>query len=287
MQAKYDRKRLESLLEDFYTVSKIRAAVFDDNFTEIAQYPPKRCTFCTEIRRCTTAADKCNQSNIRAFMHCRKTRQLYTYTCHAGLMEIAAPIQCQERIIGYIMFGQLAPVADKTRGWEVVRENCAAYTLDFERLAAGYQRLHYRTPAQIHAISKVLEACASYIWLYNYITLGKEDLGTQLEHYVAEHLTDKLTGEQIARALGISRTMLYATCSDCFGMGVAAYIRKKRMQLAKQLLDTTGEPIAVVASMVGMEDYNYFTKLFKSETGLTPRDYRKAAEQNPSGQYIR
>ena len=44
---------------------------------------------------------------------------------------------------------------------------------------------------------------------------------------------------------------------------------------AKRLIVTTEMPIQNIAEAVGIPDYSYFIKVFKSATGNTPTHYRK------------
>lgn len=58
---------------------------------------------------------------------------------------------------------------------------------------------------------------------------------------------------------------------------------KKRIDIAKDLLEHTNLPVHVISEKVGYENYSYFTKLFKKVTNFTPMDYRKlflSANQN-------
>lgn len=64
------------------------------------------------------------------------------------------------------------------------------------------------------------------------------------------------------------------------GISLGAYIIKKRIEVAKNLLANTGFPINVVADKVGYGNYSYFTKLFKKETGFTPNEYRQNIRAN-------
>ena len=49
----------------------------------------------------------------------------------------------------------------------------------------------------------------------------------------------------------------------------------KAGQAAQKMLVKTNARIGEIADECGFYDYNYFTKIFKRYTGLTPRDYRK------------
>lgn len=55
------------------------------------------------------------------------------------------------------------------------------------------------------------------------------------------------------------------------------YIVKKKIEKAQLLLITQDMAIKEVAYSLGYDNYSYFTKLFKKQTGLTPHDYK---EQN-------
>lgn len=59
------------------------------------------------------------------------------------------------------------------------------------------------------------------------------------------------------------------------GIGPSEYIRSFRMAKAKQLLATTDMPIGAIARECGFANYNYFSRLFKQETGFSPTNDRK------------
>ena len=59
------------------------------------------------------------------------------------------------------------------------------------------------------------------------------------------------------------------------GQTLTDYINTQRMKRAELLLGRSEEPIAQVAEKVGILDVNYFTKMFKKTTGVTPTQYRR------------
>lgn len=50
---------------------------------------------------------------------------------------------------------------------------------------------------------------------------------------------------------------------------------QERIQAAKSLLSGTDLRISEISRQVGIGDYNYFSKIFKRETGRSPREYRR------------
>ena len=53
------------------------------------------------------------------------------------------------------------------------------------------------------------------------------------------------------------------------------YVIAERIKLAKAYLNE-GEKIFIVSERVGYKNHNYFAKLFKNLTGMTPGEYRRA-----------
>lgn len=53
-------------------------------------------------------------------------------------------------------------------------------------------------------------------------------------------------------------------------MGVASYIKEKRLALAYDLLKTTELSVGEVSEKSGFYDYNYFSRVFKRRYGASP-----------------
>ena len=64
------------------------------------------------------------------------------------------------------------------------------------------------------------------------------------------------------------------------GKTLSRMIAERRVAAAKLLLLRSNTPISAVAESVGITDYNYFTKVFRSITGMTPSAYRNQNRRN-------
>ena len=53
------------------------------------------------------------------------------------------------------------------------------------------------------------------------------------------------------------------------------YIANIRLNIAKELLNTTNLNISEIAQNIGFEDTYYFSNFFKKATGLSPLNYKK------------
>lgn len=94
--------------------------------------------------------------------------------------------------------------------------------------------------------------------------------------YVTEHIdTPDLKIDDIADAMGMSRSVLYNKIKQQLGMTPIDFVRHVRIMRACELLKNTDESLSSVAFAVGFSDPKYFSKVFKRETGIVPTEYRE------------
>ena len=94
--------------------------------------------------------------------------------------------------------------------------------------------------------------------------------------YVTEHIdTPDLKIDDIADAMGMSRSVLYTKIKQQLGMTPIDFVRHVRIMRACELLKDTDEALSSVAFAVGFSDPKYFSKVFKRETGIVPTEYRE------------
>jgi YesN/AraC family two-component response regulator len=97
----------------------------------------------------------------------------------------------------------------------------------------------------------------------------------QLLHYIEFNLNLSLNLSDMAEKLHLSVPYISSLFKKEVGMPIHKYINSLRIQAAIKLLNTSFISIQDIAAHVGIDDCNYFTKVFKKEVGLTPSEYRK------------
>ncbi len=95
-----------------------------------------------------------------------------------------------------------------------------------------------------------------------------------LIHYVNNNYTSELTLEYLAEFFGFSKYHLCRIFKKYTGYTINNYITLLRIERAKDLLKTTSLPANKICVMVGIEDTNYFYRLFKKHTGQSPNEFR-------------
>ena len=59
------------------------------------------------------------------------------------------------------------------------------------------------------------------------------------------------------------------------------YLTGLRIARARELLADPARTVKDISRMVGYADPNYFSRIFKKQTGMTPREYREAGAAAP------
>jgi len=99
---------------------------------------------------------------------------------------------------------------------------------------------------------------------------------SKVRSVVEEHLSDvQFDVETLSREVYLSPRQLQRKLDALTGCSPNSFIRRIRLQQAKQLLMEEGRQIAEVALDCGFQDPGYFTRVFKQEFGVTPAQWRK------------
>lgn len=96
-----------------------------------------------------------------------------------------------------------------------------------------------------------------------------------LVHYINNHYYKHLTLDFLAEFSNISKYQLCRLFRKYLGLSPNEYIIQLRLENAKKLLDSSSLSAKQISAMVGIQDENYFYRLFKSRIGMTPDVYRK------------
>lgn len=79
----------------------------------------------------------------------------------------------------------------------------------------------------------------------------------------------------ICSKIGISRVQLYRKVKSLLNINVNDYILNARLQKAKHYLSTGEFSISEIAFKVGFSSASYFSTVFKSKYGLTPKEFKE------------
>lgn len=98
----------------------------------------------------------------------------------------------------------------------------------------------------------------------------------QIASYIQRHLAEKLTLEQVAREVHLSKSYLCRILKEELGCTFTEYTNRLRIERSKNYLYRSNLSLAEIACAVGFDDQSYFTRIFKRMVGMPPGKYRSS-----------
>jgi AraC-like DNA-binding protein len=94
------------------------------------------------------------------------------------------------------------------------------------------------------------------------------------ERYIWENYTRKISLQEIATASGLSAPYFSTIFKEEMGENLSSYLNRLRVEKASHMLTETDLSLSDIAGACGFEDQSWFSKIFKSFTGVSPGKYR-------------
>ena len=116
-----------------------------------------------------------------------------------------------------------------------------------------------------------------------FVDILKKSLGDDLNpivldsvEYIRKHYCDPLTLQEVSDHIGVSPAHLSRVFKEDMGQGFSDYINSFRLEKSMELLTETNMTISEIAQSVGYSNQQYFTRVFKNQTGMTPGQYKNS-----------
>ena len=98
-------------------------------------------------------------------------------------------------------------------------------------------------------------------------------LGTILQ-WIRENALKNISLHHVASEFCYNKEYLSRFFKEKMGMSVGEYISHVKIETAKNLLCMGNMNVSLISESVGYHDPKYFMRVFKSLTGMTPKEYR-------------
>jgi len=95
-----------------------------------------------------------------------------------------------------------------------------------------------------------------------------------LDGYIRDNVHDEISNTELGAIFGYHPFYISRVLKDKRGITLHQYVISYRLKLAKRLLECTDKAIADIADETGFTDASYFTKTFKAQFSMTPKEYR-------------
>lgn len=111
--------------------------------------------------------------------------------------------------------------------------------------------------------------------LIDRFTLGSNDKNVMAAlKYIDENLTRRITVDDIAAAVHISRDHLAHSFKREISRSVIDYVNERRMLLARSMIRSGEMSLSDISDTLGYDSYSYFSRVFKRYFGVSPIKYR-------------
>lgn len=275
MNILFDEEQLRRLIANLKILTGVPANILDPEGRDINLFrghPP----FCRMVNDLPEGHERCIACDHCKIKHYTAEKGFQFYRCHLGICEAIMPLYDKKNPLAYLAVGCFLDDSPLEEQWERTRALLDWWPDGPDALRDAFFQFRQYSQAEMKAYTETLEALSAYIQLKGMILATEQTDAQKLALYLDKHYMEKLSLASISKQLHIGRTKLCALAKELSGGQTLSYlIAQRRISAAKRLLIQSSMPISAVAEAVGISDYNYFSKVFRSMTGTTPSAFRK------------
>lgn len=269
-----DYKKLSNILFTLSAFSKGKLRFYDDTTHTYRSKGTENAPFCRILARSPHSNALCTQCNEQANNRCKNINGCHVYHCHANLLEFVFPIRCNGIYIGHLSTGQFR---EKSKAPNDTYFNYLAELTGHstEKIKKAYYSQASLSSDGILGAKLLLELAGQKLNEEQVFSIDTHNIIVQIEQYIRNHLAHKLTLQEIADYVHMNPSYMSSMYHNATGTTISNFIQQERVAQAAYLFSISDMGISKAAAAVGINDANYFTKIFKKQTGYTPRDYRR------------
>ena len=275
MNILFDEDQLRKLIANLMVLTGLPANILDPEGRDINLFrghPP----FCRAVNDLPEGHQRCVNCDMWKIRNYTAEKGFQFYRCHLGICEAVMPLYDSKNPLAYLAVGCYLDDSPMEEQWEQTRARLNWWPGGPDTLKDAFFQFRQCSRQEILAYTETLEALSAYIQLKGMILTTEQTDAQRLELFLDQHYMEKLSLASLSKQLHIGRTKLCALAKELSdGQTLSYLIAQRRIAAAKRLLLQSNKPISVVAEEVGISDYNYFSKVFRSMTGTTPSAFRK------------
>ena len=238
------------------------------------------CELCERTRALSGGRAYCQHSDREeAVALARMYKEPFFFECHMGMRELIVPIIRLDSLIGIIFVGQC-----RIEGEDMtltVRQSAERLGGSPDNFAELYSALPLVDRNLLLNTGKLLsEYYEAMITKSETLNFNGDDekppalLAERIKNYLDQEYIRGAKLSRVAARFFVNPSYASRTFSRQYGVSIVDYVNRLKIDRAKLLLSTTDIPLGSIALNVGFSDANYFSRLFKKNVGISPREYR-------------
>ena len=238
------------------------------------------CEFCKCVRLLDGGKAACEKSDKgEAIELAHSYKKPFFFKCHMGICELVVPVVKKEKLLGLVFLGQC-----RIEGEDMtltVRQSAERLGGSPDGFAELYSALPLVDRNLLLNTGKLLsEYYEAMITKSETLNLNGDDekppalLAERIKNYLDQEYIHGAKLSRVAARFFVNPSYASRTFSRQYGVSIVDYVNRLKIDRAKLLLSTTDIPLGSIALNVGFSDANYFSRLFKKNVGISPREYR-------------
>ncbi|QKS44282.1 response regulator [Paenibacillus cellulosilyticus] len=128
-----------------------------------------------------------------------------------------------------------------------------------------------------YSVQSLLLLLNDYVRQVRSVYNDKSEMGRAIS-YIQERYHEDLNMAMVSNHVSLNYSYFSQAFKDHTGDTFVAYLRKLRLQRAKELLMTSDMKVYEISASVGFENVKHFTRVFKEVEGVSPLEYRAMNE---------
>ena len=156
---------------------------------------------------------------------------------------------------------------------------------DFDKIKNDYE--YILKNVNTHDLAKRINALAKFFGILSNVAsnlkyMNSSDVDKRLlkaKEFINLNYSETFSVEDLAKSVNMSVSSFHAGFKKAFGISPVSYKNKICIRHATRLLiDERKKSIEEISDELGFSSSIYFRRVFKSETGITPKEYRKCEQ---------
>jgi len=236
--------------------------------------------FCGMLAQKSRACAACLQ--VQQQLSESATLEPKTVTCQAGLCDIAVPVRMGDQLIGFLTTGQVFCKKPTEAQFNRIKKLLVEWGVqaDAKKMRAAYFNTRVLTGRQHESALRLLSIFAEHLSMVSNQIIVREQNGempviTRAKAFIAEHQTEELSLELVAKAVNTSKFYFCKIFKKGTGINFTDYLSRVRTERAKNLLLNPNLRVTEIAYEAGFQSLTHFNRVFKRILGRSPTGYRE------------
>lgn len=117
--------------------------------------------------------------------------------------------------------------------------------------------------------------CKEFLSISNSVTIGVSISIKKALDYIDRNYMNKMTLDDVSNHVYLNSSYLSQLFKKEMGISFGEYLESIRLKHAKDLIKNSNKPMSDIAEEVGFSSQNYFNRVFKKATSLSPAKYKE------------